>query len=249
MRKFGLIGYPLSHSFSQKFFTEKFQKEGIADAVYQNFPLQNIETLSSLLQAEPGLNGLNVTIPYKEQVIPFLHYKNEVVEKTGACNCIKIQDGSLYGYNTDTIGFERSLKKKLQKRHSHALILGTGGAAKAVEYVLQQLGIEYRLVSRNPDRSVNEIGYADIDASVIQSHTLIINTTPVGMFPKTHEYPSLPYQHLGPHHYLFDLVYNPEETAFLQKGKERGAAIMNGHEMLIIQAEESWKIWNEDRET
>src|ERR1700722_9430687 len=234
MRKFGLIGYPLSHSFSQKFFTDKFQKEGIPDSIYQNFPLPSIEALSSLLRSEPSLSGLNVTIPYKEQVIPFLHGKNEVVEKTGACNCIAIKDGILYGYNTDTIGFERSLKKKLRSEHLHALILGTGGAAKAVEYVLQQLCIDYKLVSRNPDRSSGEIGYADIDASVMQSHTLIVNTTPVGMFPKTGECPPLPYQDITPHHYLFDLVYNPEETLFLQKGKERGATVANGYEMLVI---------------
>lgn len=244
MRKFGLIGYPLSHSFSQKYFTEKFSKENIPDCVYENFSLPEIGQISSVLINEPQLCGLNVTIPYKEQIIPFLHFKNDVVEKTGACNCIKITDGKLHGYNTDVIGFEISLNKKLEDYHSHALILGTGGAAKAVEYVMKKLGIKYKFVSRKTS-DANTINYNDLDENIIQTHTLIINTAPVGMYPNVDAYPNIPYQALAEKHYLFDLIYNPEKTMFLQKGAKRGAAIQNGHEMLIIQAEESWRIWNE----
>lgn len=244
MKKFGLIGYPLSHSFSQKYFTEKFRKENIHDCVYENFSLPDIEQISSILISEPQLQGLNVTIPYKEKIIPFLHFKNDVVEKTGACNCIKIKNGKLYGYNTDVIGFEISLKKKLKDYHKHALILGTGGAAKAVEYVMKKSGIDYKFVSRKVS-SDNTINYGDLDESIIQSNTLIINTAPIGMYPNVDAYPNIPYHALTAKHYLFDLIYNPEKTMFLQKGEEHGAAIQNGHEMLIIQAEESWRIWNE----
>lgn len=244
MKKFGLIGYPLSHSFSQKYFTEKFRKENIHDCVYENFSLSEIGQISSILINEPQLHGLNVTIPYKEQIIPFLHFKNDVVEKTGACNCIKIKNGKLYGYNTDVIGFEISLKKKLKDYHTHALILGTGGAAKAVEYVIKESGIDYKFVSRKVS-SGNTINYGDLNENIIQSHTLIINTAPIGMYPNVDAYPNIPYQALTAKHYLFDLIYNPEKTMFLQKGEERRAAIQNGHEMLIIQAEESWRIWNE----
>jgi shikimate dehydrogenase len=244
VKKFGLIGYPLSHSFSQKYFTEKFRKENLHDCVYENFSLPEIQQISSVLISEPELSGLNVTIPYKEQIVSFLHFKNAVVEKTGACNCIKIEGGKLYGYNTDVIGFEISLKKKLKEYHQHALILGTGGAAKGVEYVMRKLGIDYKLVSRKIS-SGNTISYHDLDESIIQSHTLIINTSPVGMFPNVDAYPAIPYHALTEKHYLFDLIYNPEKTIFLRKGEECGAMIKNGQEMLVIQAEESWRIWNE----
>ena len=246
MKKFGLIGFPLSHSFSQNFFTEKFAKENIHNCVYENFPLQSIEEISSLIKSEKQLRGLNVTIPYKQKIIPFLDYKNEVVEKTGACNCIDIINGKLYGYNTDVIGFEKSLIKKLEPHHQSALILGTGGAAKAVEFVMNELNIDYQFVSRKSSSLNNQISYRDLDENIIQTHTLIINTSPVGMFPAINVCPELPYQFLTPNHYLFDLIYNPEKTLFLQKGEKRGASIINGHEMLIIQAEESWKIWSEE---
>ena len=245
MRKFGLIGYPLSHSFSQKFFTGKFAREHIADCVYENFPLKSISEITALLQHEKELFGVNVTIPYKEQVVPFLHWKNNVVERTGACNCIKINAGILHGYNTDVIGFEKALLEQLKSHHRHALILGTGGAAKAVEYVMQELGIDYLIATRKKEISDKQINYDDIDKSLIQSHTLIINTTPSGMFPKVDECPNIPFQFLTPGHYLFDLVYNPAKTLFLQRGEQHGATIKNGEEMLVIQAEESWKIWNE----
>ncbi|NII28332.1 shikimate dehydrogenase [Pseudoflavitalea sp. X16] len=243
MRQFGLIGYPLSHSFSQKFFMDKFREEHIADCVYQNFPLENIDGLRSVLEQNPNLAGLNVTIPYKEKVIPFLHDQDDVVKKIGACNCIKITGGLLHGYNTDVTGFEQSLRPLLESHHRKALVLGTGGAAKAIHYVLEKLGIIFREVSRNPF-SGRQISYEQVTPELLQQYTLIVNTTPLGMYPKTEECPPLPYTALTPQHYLFDLVYNPAKTLFLQKGEEQGAVIKNGADMLVIQAEESWRIWN-----
>jgi shikimate dehydrogenase len=243
MKKYGLIGFPLSHSFSQKYFTEKFQREGITGCVYENFPLASIDEFAALIQQQSDLNGLNVTIPYKEKVIPFLTAQSEVVQTIGACNCIKIENGRLTGHNTDVVGFEESLKPLLQPHHKNALVLGTGGAAKAVHYVLNKLGIGFLEVSRTP-APARQIAYQQIDESVIREHEVIINTSPLGMYPNIDECPPLPYQALTPNHYLFDLVYNPAKTLFLQKGEEQGAAIKNGHDMLIIQAEESWRIWN-----
>jgi shikimate dehydrogenase len=243
MRRYGLIGYPLSHSFSQKYFTEKFQREGITSCVYENFPLASIDEFAALLQQQAGLHGLNVTIPYKEKVIPFLHAQSEVVKTIGACNCIRIENGELTGHNTDVVGFEESLKPLLQPHHKKALVLGTGGAAKAVHYVLNKLSIDFYEVSRTP-ATTRQLSYQQVDEAVIQEHEVIINTSPLGMYPNIDECPSLPYQALTSNHYLFDLVYNPAKTLFLQKGEAQGAAIKNGHDMLIIQAEESWRIWN-----
>jgi len=243
MRRYGLIGYPLSHSFSQKYFTEKFQREQIADCVYENFPLADISEFSALIQQHDDLCGLNVTIPYKEKVIPFLTEQSDVVKATGACNCIKINNGRLAGYNTDVIGFENSLKPLLQPHHTKALVLGTGGAAKAVHYVLNKLGIAFTEVSRTPSKAA-QIAYDKIGEASISEYQLIINTSPVGMYPKVDECPPLPYQFLTSKHYLYDLVYNPAKTLFLQKGEAQGAAVKNGHDMLIIQAEEGWRIWN-----
>jgi len=243
MRRYGLIGYPLSHSFSQKYFTEKFQREQIADCVYENFPLADISEFSALIQQHDDLCGLNVTIPYKEKVIPFLTEQSDVVKATGACNCIKINNGRLAGYNTDVIGFENSLKPLLQPHHTKALVLGTGGAAKAVHYVLNKLGIAFTEVSRTPSKAA-QIAYDKIGEAGISEYQLIINTSPVGMYPKVDECPPLPYQFLTSKHYLYDLVYNPAKTLFLQKGEAQGAAVKNGHDMLIIQAEEGWRIWN-----
>jgi len=249
MRKYGLIGYPLTHSFSQRYFTEKFEMEKIAGCSYSNFSLGEIGELAGVL-ADPALRGLNVTIPYKQQVLPFLHEQTEVVKKIGACNCIRIDDGKLYGFNTDVIGFEESLTGKLKPHHDQALVLGTGGAAKAVEYVLQKLGIKYKLVSRsvhaetNPGSVSLPILYEQVDKALLDTHTLIINTTPLGMHPKVESCPLLPYEAIGSRHYLFDLVYNPARTLFLRKGEQRGAVVENGYDMLVLQAEESWRIWN-----
>ena len=242
MRLFGLIGYPLSHSFSKKYFTEKFEKEQLAGCRYELFPITSINELKDLVKTNKDLAGLNVTIPYKEQVIPFLDDSDKVVSQIKACNCISIVKGKLNGYNTDVSGFEQSLKEKLQPHHTKALILGGGGAAKAVEFVLRKLNIVFRYVSRKP--SVHSYSYEQLTVPIITDHPLIINTTPLGMYPSVNEAPQIPYAALTTRHYLFDLVYNPEKTLFLQKGEQQGAIIKNGYEMLVIQAEESWKIWN-----
>jgi shikimate dehydrogenase len=243
MRLFGLIGYPLSHSFSKRYFSEKFEKEGISDCRYELFSIPTIDDFRNVLDRHPDLNGINVTIPYKEQVLSFLDEADETVKKIKACNCISIRNGRLKGYNTDVTGFERSLKEKLQQHHIKALILGAGGAAKAVEFVMQKLGIEYKNVSRKP--SVNNYSYEQLTPGNIADHMLIINTTPLGTYPGVNEAPPIPYGAISSRHYLFDVVYNPEKSLFLQKGEEKGAAIKNGYDWLLIQAEESWKIWNE----
>lgn len=243
MRLFGLIGYPLSHSFSKKYFTEKFEKEGLTDCRYENFSIESIEKLRDVLKQNPNLLGLNVTIPYKEQVIPYLDELSEVVKKTGACNCIKIRKGKLYGFNTDVIGIEKSLTNFISPGIKKALILGTGGAAKAVVFVLEKLGIAGRFVSRKPSK--NAYSYSDLNDSIIASNFVIINTTPLGMYPAVNEAPSINYNALTNNHFLFDLIYNPEKTMFLEQGEKRGAAIKNGYEMLLVQAEESWKIWSD----
>lgn len=245
MRRFGIIGYPLSHSFSPAYFTAKFAREGIDDAVYEPFPITTIEEITELVARYPDLQGLNVTIPYKKKIIRFLAEGNDAVRQTVACNCVRIREGKLYGFNTDIIGFRNSLISHLQPQHNKALILGTGGGAHAVEYVLKQLNISYVFVSRNKVGKQNCISYADLNESWMSIYKLVINTTPLGQFPNMDEYPPIPYKFLTSQHYLYDLLYNPAETVFLKKGKEHGAIIKNGEEMLSIQAEESWKIWNE----
>ena len=242
MRQFGLIGYPLSQSFSQKFFSQKFEKERLSDCRYDNFSIPSIEDIPGVLKGNPDLQGLNVTIPYKEQVLSYLDEKSDLVKKIKACNCIRIKEGKLTGHNTDAPAFEKSLKEKLRPHHKKALILGTGGAAKAVEYSLKQLKIAHHYVSRKP--SALSFSYEQLTHSVMEEYKLIINCTPLGMYPNTIEAPQIPYHSLTSQHYLFDLIYNPEKTLFLQKGEERGAAIKNGYEMLVLQAEESWRIWN-----
>ena len=244
MHVYGLIGYPLTHSFSKKFFTEKFEREELSgEHRYELFPIQAIHELPALLQQYPDLRGLNVTIPYKEQVIAYLDHVSPVVSAIGACNCIRIENGLLYGHNTDVIGFRRTLLHAWKPAHNKALILGTGGAAKAVAWVLEQMEIPYHYVSRTtgPQRW----SYESLSPEIINQYPLIINTTPLGMYPAIEEAPPIPYEAIGNHHYLFDLVYNPAETLFLKRGREQGAATLNGSEMLIIQAEESWKIWQQ----
>ena len=243
MKKFGLIGYPLSHSFSQKYFSEKFIKENILDSVYENFSIPAIEELSKILENNPDLVGLNVTIPYKQSVINYLD-KATTKLPIDACNCIRIQNKILTGYNTDIIGFEKSLIPNLKSYHKNALILGNGGATKAVKYVLKKLQIDFSVVSRKANDE-SFLSYENLSKEIIEKNLLIINTTPLGMFPNVDDYPKIPYEFLSDKHYLYDLIYNPAETLFLKKGKAQGATVKNGHEMLIIQAEESWKIWNE----
>jgi shikimate dehydrogenase len=242
MKLYGLLGKTLKHSFSKTYFTNKFNALGIDDCQYENYELGSIEELPELLMKNPAIKGLNITIPYKQDVLSFLNEKNDIVQQVGACNTIKISEGKLSGFNTDVVGFMQSLKKLLEPHHTHALILGTGGSSKAVEYSLKQLGLSYQNVSRQ--ESSFAISYDALDENILASHQIIINTTPLGMFPKINEAPPIPYELLRPNHLLFDLIYNPEKTVFLQRGEERGAKIANGLEMLLLQAEESWRIWN-----
>jgi shikimate dehydrogenase len=248
MKKYGLIGYPLTHSFSKRFFTEKFEKEKI-DATYINFEIESISWFPEIIKNNPGLNGLNVTIPYKEKVIPFLDELDEAAEKVGAVNTVKINRSEdtvfLKGFNTDTFGFESSLKPLLKPHHTKALILGTGGASKAIKFVLNKLGISYISASIE-ELKKNEIRYEDIDQRMLEERLLIINATPLGTYPKTETFPPIPYEYISEKHLLFDLVYNPEETQFMKKGKEKGAAVKNGYEMLLQQALKSYEIWNRD---
>ncbi|OYZ01145.1 MAG: shikimate dehydrogenase [Sphingobacteriia bacterium 28-36-52] len=243
MRLFGLVGYPLTHSFSQSYFTQKFSSMGMGEELaYENFSIPDIEELPYLLIQKKYLEGFNITIPYKKQVIPFLHQLTPEVAEMGACNCVRIKNKKLIGYNTDIIGFENSLKPFLQKQHTHALILGTGGAAAAVEFVLRKLNISYLNVSRT---SVDQtIQYNQLNKALLSQYQLIINTSPVGQYPNVEQAPQIPYEFLGPKHHLYDLIYNPTETQFLLKGKAQGASVQNGYEMLVLQAEESWRIWN-----
>ena len=243
MKQYGIIGYPLSHSFSKGYFSTKFEKENLNDCIFDTFPLNKIEEFNLICTKHPNFVGLNVTIPYKEQIIPFLDDLDTEAAKIGAVNTIKFINGKKIGYNTDCFGFEMSLKPLLKTYHTHALILGTGGASKAVEYVLKKLGIEFQYVSRV--KSINAIAYNELDKNIIQHSTLIINTTPVGMYPKIDDAPAIPYQYLNSQHLLYDLVYNPDETLFLKQGKTQGAQTKNGLEMLYLQAEKSWNIWNQ----
>lgn len=242
MRKLlGLIGYPLSHSFSKEYFRLKFERERIGGYDYELFPLDNIGGLPALLKEHPELVGLNVTIPHKVAVLPYLQHLDPTAAAIGAVNTIHINEGILRGYNTDAWGFETSLTPLLQPWHTKALILGTGGASLAVEHVLRQLGIQPLFISRNPGRG--QISYRQLSQSVIRDHPLIVNTTPLGTFPDSDRCPDIPYDALSERNLLYDLVYNPPETLFLKKGKKRGAAVINGMEMLRLQAEKAWEIW------
>jgi shikimate dehydrogenase len=242
MNHFGLIGYPLSHSFSKGYFTEKFIKEGIQNANYDTYPIEKIEDFQNLCK-ENNFAGLNITIPYKQSIMAFLDEINKEAANIGAVNTIKFLNGKKIGYNSDIYGFEMSLKPLLKSHHKNALILGTGGASKAVEYTLKKLDINYIYISRK--RENNILSYEDLNEEIINTHHLIINTTPLGMFPNTQDAPNIPYQFLNQQHLLYDLVYNPTETLFLLNGKNKNAQIKNGLEMLYLQAERSWQIWNE----
>ena len=246
MKTYGLIGFPLSHSFSKKYFTEKFQNEGLTDRQYELFSIENVKALSDLLVENESLCGLNVTIPHKVGVLPFLNEIEEAAEKIGAVNCICIKrfEGETYlkGFNTDAYGFEESLKPLLKPQHRKALVFGDGGAAKAVKYVLEKLGIEYQIVLRSATEGA--ILYGEVTAELLGTHKLLINTTPLGMSPNTDTFPEIDYTQIGNDHLAYDLVYNPLETAFLFKAAAQGAQIKNGLEMLYKQAEKAWAIWN-----
>lgn len=246
MVKFGLIGYPLKHSFSGRFFSEKFKKEHI-DAVYLNFEIPEITQFPQILKSNPELKGLNVTIPYKEQVITYLDDISDDAKKIGAVNVIKIerteQNVKLVGYNSDVIGFQNSISPLINTSiHHKALILGTGGAAKASNKGLRNLGLETKYVSRTPKEGM--FTYQDFDEKLMREYTVIVNCTPLGTFPDIDEAPEIPYQYLTAKHLLYDLVYNPAETKYLKLGKEKGAAVKNGEEMLRLQALAAWEIWN-----
>lgn len=246
MDLYGLIGHPLGHSFSKRFFNEKFQNEMI-DAEYRNFDIDTIKSFPTIIEEHSNLRGLNVTIPYKELIIPYLDELSEDAQAIGAVNVIKISRNHegvhLKGYNSDVIGFTDSIRPLLKPFHKKALILGTGGASKAIRYGLYKLGIETCFVSRRPKEGM--LTYSDLTADIMAEYTVIVNCSPVGMFPHTDERPDLPYQLIGSHHILYDLVYNPDETLFMKSGKEQGATTKNGLEMLILQARAGWNFWNE----
>lgn len=261
MKKFGLIGYPLTHSFSEKYFTEKFEKENISNTSYSLITLENIKDFPELIKNNPDLSGINVTIPHKIEVMQFLDELSKEAEGVGAVNCIKIctqhsvnslfsgelcrvkeKKACLIGYNTDVYGFEKSIKPLIKGHHQKALILGNGGAAKAIQFVLKKLNIPFKLVSRNATK--NMLNYGQLNQKVLKEYQIIVNTSPLGTYPNIDACPDIPYQFLTPQHLLYDLVYNPEETLFLQKGKEKGAITKNGADMLALQAEKSWEIWN-----
>lgn len=240
---YGLIGKSLGHSFSKKFFTGFFSREGLAQHEYRNFEMENLEEGVGSLKSDPEIKGLNVTIPYKAQIIPYLDWQSEEVAATGACNCIAVKDREWHGYNTDIIGFRNSFLARLGSGHKRALILGDGGAAAAVKYVLTQLQIPFQIVSRKSLSASGYLHYTDITEEVLASHQVVINTTPLGMYPDIESMPPLPYQAVSSHHYFYDLVYNPEKTRFLQEASIRGATTQNGADMLTLQAEAAWRIW------
>jgi len=248
MRKYGLIGYPLGHSFSKKYFTEKFLKENIQDCSYENYPLENLAGFISLIASEPDLCGLNVTIPYKSEIIRFLDFTEAEAEKIGAVNVIKIRRSrnkiSLSGFNSDVTGIKDTLLPFIKDNVRNALILGTGGSSRAVFYVLQKLGLNVNFVSRESKPGI--LTYSDLNPTVLRKTQLIVNTTPLGMFPNTDTMPDINYKDLNRTHILFDLVYNPEVTSFLRKGEEQGCLVISGIKMLHSQAEKAWEIWNSE---
>ncbi len=245
MSLFALVGKDIAYSFSRRYFTQKFADENIANASYVNFDIASLVMLpKQLKQHQDHLKGLNVTIPYKQEIISYLDEMDAAASAIGAVNTIRVlPNGTLKGYNTDSIGFRDSLTPLLQPHHTKALILGTGGASKAVAYALQELGIAYRFVSRNP-KDNEMLSYHKLTPALLEEYTLLINCSPVGTYPNTADAPELPYHALTSAHLLYDLIYNPEKTTFLQKGEVKGAQLKNGYEMLVLQAEASWRIWN-----
>lgn len=242
-KKFGLLGRNISYSFSVGYFTEKFERENATNCSYQNFDLATLDEFPAVINNTPDLKGLNITIPYKKEILPFLEKINKKALEIGAVNTIKItKNKKLKGYNTDYYGFKKAIKPLLKPHHTKALILGTGGASNAVAFALKKLGISYQYVSRNPID--NQLTYADLDRETFNQYTIIINCTPLGTFPNINDCPPLPYSYFNSKHLAFDLIYNPAETTFLKKAKSFGAATTNGYQMLVFQAEKAWKIWN-----
>lgn len=245
MDVYGLIGNPLGHSFSKKYFTEKFLREGIIDAVFNLYEMADLSGFPEFVGDEPRLRGLAVTIPHKENIISFLDELEPVAAAIGAVNCIEFAGGKLIGHNTDATGFKLSLKALLKSVHTRALVLGSGGSSKAIVFVLSGLGIPFSIVSRSAANRSGYLSYDSLDAGILESHHLIINCTPLGMDPHRSGFPPIDYSQIGTDHLLYDLVYSPAKTRFLELGEQRGASIKNGYEMLLIQAEENWKIWNQ----
>ncbi|MGK0447084.1 MAG: shikimate dehydrogenase [Polaribacter sp.] len=244
---FGLLGKNISYSFSRGYFTEKFKELNLIKNKYVNFDIQKIEHFPAIVKEAENLKGMNVTIPYKEEVLKYLDKLDSTAKKIGAVNTIKFtKRGNLKGYNSDVVGFESSIKPLLKNHHKKALILGTGGASKAIAYALKKNKIKYKFVSRKPEGK-KEISYDSLTQELLHKYFVIINCTPLGTSPDIEKCPNIPYQYLTNKHLLFDLIYNPEVSTFLSKGKEKGATIKNGHEMLELQAEESWRIWNNAR--
>jgi shikimate dehydrogenase len=240
-KRFGLVGKDISYSFSRGYFSEKFTSLQLLNYSYENFDLSDISEFTALIK-ENHLSGLNVTIPYKELVIPFLNDLDETAEEIGAVNTIQYTANGLKGFNTDAYGFQNSLTSHLKDYHKNALILGTGGASKAIAYVFKKLKIPFLFVSRTPKEK--QLSYKDLSKKIIQEHQIIVNSSPVGTHPNILEKPDIPYQYLTKHHFLFDLIYNPKKTAFLKEGEEKGTVITNGLRMLELQAEKAWEIWN-----
>lgn len=240
---YGLVGKSLSHSFSKDYFTKKFEKEYLSDHIYKNFELKDFDKEIPGLKNIKGLQGFNITIPYKESILAYLDAQSDICLQIKSCNCIKVVNGQWHGYNTDVLGFRKSFEPHLKHYHHKALVLGSGGGAKAVCFVLEQLGINFLQVSRYPGKATNMISYTEVTEALLAEYNVVINTTPVGMYPHINTSPLLPYNAITNQHYFFDLIYNPALTRLLAEAKEHGAYIKNGAEMLQIQAEESWKIW------
>ena len=240
--RFGLVGRDISYSFSRGYFSEKFSILKLSQYSYENFDLQEIDEFKEVIDTNEDIRGLNVTIPYKEAIIPYLDELDSQAEKIGAVNTIKFTPKGLKGFNTDAYGFRNSIEPYLQRHHKKALILGTGGASKAIAFVLDELGIDFSFVSRNPSK--HQLSYTDLTEDILQENKIIINCTPLGTHPDIEKKPAIPYQHIGSEHLLFDLIYNPDKTAFLKEGELRNATICNGLSMLEFQAEKAWEIWN-----
>ena len=244
MKVYGLIGFPLGHSLSKILFTKKFIEEAINDCLFELYPLEEISLFKNFLSEHQEIEGLAVTIPYKESVIPYLTWIDDAVKEIKAVNCIVINGTEIKGYNTDVIGFEKSFTPLLKSHHQKALVLGTGGASKAVQFVLNKIGMPFVTVSRKTSSRQGDLFYEDINEELLNECNVVINCTPIGMFPVIDDCPEIPFEYIGEKHLLYDLIYKPTETMFLQKGNNAGATTKNGYEMFLIQAEENWKLWN-----
>jgi len=243
MQEYGIIGKSLVHSFSKKYFEEKFKSVGILDSKFKEYSLDNIEEITKLIQNNQNLKGFSVTIPYKEAILPYLDDMDEVVKEIGACNCVKVENGELKGFNTDVLGFLESFLTMYEVNYFNAIILGNGGASKAVRYALEQLSIDSLIVARNPKHN-DELPWNKLSSQHFNAANVVVNTTPLGTFPNVDEFPDIPYSEFSEHHLAFDLIYNPEETVFLKNAKKQEAKTINGYEMLQIQADKAWEIWN-----